>query len=631
MELDEVKKYFNGLKQALTVEMKEDEINYQEDLLKQSIQERKSAGITWFPLFIQSEYYGFLDHLYIDVQRKYFSEVPNQFFNGDKVRVFSNHSHADEEALYGTISNASGNQLTIQLSVDEAPRWLSEGKIGVDKLFDKYSYEVMLEALDYWSKEDLPKEHLTLREVIVGQQTARFNSEINIKAPAHLDDSQAKAWHKAIEAQEVAVIHGPPGTGKTTTLIEIVKEKVAIGESVLVCAASNAAVDVMTERLAHAGVNTVRIGNPAKITDENLKHCLDLQIKNHPEYAFVKELLKRADEFYRMANKYQRNFGRDEREQRKAIVKEAKSLKSQAEQHRQHIQQKLINHQSVITCTPVVTKHKELQGKVFDTVIFDEAGQSMEAMTWIAMMKAKKVILAGDHLQLPPTVKSDQAKQLGLSISLLEKLSAKKYLSEMLTVQYRMHQHIVAYPSAYFYEGKLQSYHTNANHCIDDTPVIQFIDTASTGYEEVLIAGTHGIVNTQEADLLLKIVQTQFIKSKHTHSIGIISPYRQQVNYLTEKLIELKIKEGISVQTVDGFQGAEKDVILIALVRSNEKNDIGFLKDLRRMNVAITRARKKLIVIGDSSTISSHDFYRGFIEYVESLGGYHSAYEWMDV
>jgi predicted DNA helicase len=388
-------------------------------------------------------------------------------------------------------------------------------------------------------------------------------------------------------------------------------------------------VDVMTERLAHAGVNTVRIGNPAKITDENLKHCLDLQIKNHPEYSFVKELLKRADEFYRMANKYQRNFGRDEREQRKAIVKEAKSLKSQAEQHRQHIQQKLINNQSVITCTPVVTKHKELQGKIFDTVIFDEAGQSMEAMTWIAMMKAKKVILAGDHLQLPPTVKSDQAKQLGLSISLLEKLSSKKYLSEMLTVQYRMHHSIVEYPSNYFYEGKLQSYHANANHRIDESPVIQFIDTASTGYEEELIAGTHGIVNTQEADMLLKIVQENYIKNKSKHSIGIISPYRQQVNYITEKLIENKMKEGISVQTVDGFQGAEKDVIFISLVRSNEKNDIGFLKDLRRMNVAVTRARKKLVILGDSSTISNHDFYKGFIEFVESIGGYHSAYEFM--
>jgi ATP-dependent RNA/DNA helicase IGHMBP2 len=629
MEFTEVKKYFNELKHALTVEMKEDEINYQEDLLKQSIQERKSAGITWFPIFIQSEYYGFLDHLYIDVQRKYFSEVPNNFFNGDKVRVFSNQSHADEDSIYGTISNASGNNLTIQLSVDEAPRWLSEGKIGVDKLFDKYSYEVMLEAIDYWAKEELSKEHLQLREVIIGDRKAHFQSELKIKAPSHLDDSQANAWHKAIEAQEVAVIHGPPGTGKTTTLIEIVKEKVALGESVLVCAASNAAVDVMTERLAYAGVNTVRIGNPAKITDENLKHCLDLQIKNHPEYSFVKELLKRADEFYRMANKYQRNFGRDEREQRKAIVKEAKSLKSQAEQHRQHIQQKLINNQSVITCTPVVTKHKELQGKIFDTVIFDEAGQSMEAMTWIAMMKAKKVILAGDHLQLPPTVKSDQAKQLGLSISLLEKLSSKKYLSEMLTVQYRMHHSIVEYPSKYFYEGKLQSFHANANHCIDANPVIQFIDTASTGYEEELIAGTHGIVNTQEADMLLKIVQEQYLKNKTKHSIGIISPYRQQVNYITEKLVENKIKEGISVQTVDGFQGAEKDVIFISLVRSNEKNDIGFLKDLRRMNVAITRARKKLVILGDSSTISNHDFYKGFIEFVESIGGYHSAYEFM--
>ena len=625
------KEYFQALKSVLKIEMNEDAKIYEEELSKQSVQERKEIGITWYPLFIKAEYYGFAERLHIEVERKYEFDTPNVFYSGDKVRIFSNqqHSNSKEDFIDGLITASGGNQVTIQLMKDEAPDWLSDGKIGMDKLFDKHSYETMLSTLDYWAGDNgLTKDSIRLREVILGEKEATFNKKDEAATPEKLDVSQKKAWEKAIQAKDIAIIHGPPGTGKTTTIVEIVKTLVEKGERVLVCASSNAAVDVLTERIANRGIPVVRLGNPSKITEQNLQYCLDRQVSNHLQFGLVKELKKRAEEFFRMANKYKRNFDREEREQRKAILKEARNLRGQADDQLHFLQQNVLVKNQVVTCTPVVSMHREIGKEKFDTLIFDEAGQTMEPMCWIPIQKVKKVILAGDHLQLPPTVKSEDAIKKGLAISLLEKLMPIESISEMLAIQYRMNAKIMQFPSQWFYDNKLEAHSSVKDHKLDDT-IIQFIDTAGTGYEEELLGAPYGIRNKQEADLLLTILRS-IVDEHATASIGIISPYKLQIQYLREQLMEQNlVSKNIQVQTVDGFQGQEKDIIIISLVRSNGKQEIGFLKDLRRMNVAITRARKKLIVIGDSSTLSVSKFYAGFQEYVESHDGYHSAWEYI--
>lgn len=625
------KEYFQALKNVLKIEMNEDAKIYEEELSKQSIQERKEVGITWYPLFIKAEYYGFAERLHIEVERKYEFDTPNVFYSGDKVRIFSNaqHSNSKEDFIDGVITASGGNQVTVQLMKDEAPDWLSDGKIGMDKLFDKHSYETMLSTLDYWAgDEGLTKDSVRLRDVILGEKEATFNKKDAYTIPEKLDGSQKKAWEKAVQAQDIAIIHGPPGTGKTTTIVEIVKTLVEKGERVLVCASSNAAIDVLTERIADRGISVVRLGNPSKITEQNLQYCLDRQVTNHSQFGLVKELKKRAEEFFRMANKYKRNFDREEREQRKAILKEARNLRGQADDHLYFLQQNVLVKNQVVTCTPVVSMHREIGKEKFDTLIFDEAGQTLEPMCWIPMQKVKKVILAGDHLQLPPTVKSDDAAKKGLAISLLEKLMPLESISEMLAIQYRMNAKIMQFPSQWFYENKLEAHSSVKDHQLDDA-IVQFIDTAGTGYEEELVGAPYGIQNKQEADLVLTVLRS--IVGEHaTASVGIISPYKLQIQYLREQLIEQQLgSKNIQVQTVDGFQGQEKDIIIISLVRSNGKQEIGFLKDLRRMNVAITRARKKLIVIGDSSTLSASKFYAGFQEYVELHDGYHSAWEYI--
>lgn len=629
--MSRAKEYFQGIKSVLKIEMQEDAKIYEEELAKQSIQERKEVGITWYPLFIKSEYYGFAERLHIEVERKYESDTPNIFYPGDKVRVFSNqqHNNADEDFIDGVITASGGNLVTIQLMKDEAPEWLSDGKIGMDKLFDKHSYETMLSTLDYWaSDEGLTKDSIRLRDVILGEKTASFNTKEIYSIPEKLDLTQKKAWGKAVQAQDIAIIHGPPGTGKTTTIVEIVKTLIEKGERVLVCASSNAAVDVLTERLAARGLPVVRLGNPSKITEQNLQYCLDRQVVNHAQFGLVKELKKRAEEFFRMANKYKRNFDREEREQRKAILKEARNLRGQADDHLHFLQQNVLVKNQVVTCTPVVSMHREIGKEKFDTLIFDESGQTMEPMCWIPIQKVKKVILAGDHLQLPPTVKSDEAAKKGLAISLLEKLMPLSGISEMLAIQYRMNDKIMQFPSQWFYDNKLESHGSVKDHAFDED-VVQFIDTAGTGYEEELVGAPFGIRNKQEADLVITLLNSVAESNKQA-SIGIISPYKLQIQYIREQISELKItSKNIQVQTVDGFQGQEKDIIIISLVRSNGKQEIGFLKDLRRMNVAITRARKKLIVVGDSSTLSSSKFYSGFQEYIESHNGYHSAWEYI--
>ncbi|MBX9853263.1 MAG: IGHMBP2 family helicase, partial [Cytophagaceae bacterium] len=428
----------------------------------------------------------------------------------------------------------------------------------------------------------------------------------------------------------------------TTTLIHSIVETLKTEKQVLVCAPSNTAVDLLTEKLFQNGVSVLRFGNPSRISEELLVHSVDYKITNHKDYKQIKELKKRAVEYRNMALKYKRHFGKSERDQRKLILDEARKIQTDAGKIEKYIVEDLINNTQVFTATLVGSINHYIRDKDFETVFIDEAAQALEPATWIPIMRAKRVVFAGDHCQLPPTVKSNEAGKEGLNVTLFEKSIQRQKADVMLETQYRMNEKIMKFSSKIFYKDQL----------IADTSVkegiifqgedilekpVEFVDTAGCGYEEKYEKENLSVYNPEEADLLLKHLTLLHLRLEENKvntqklRIGIISPYKAQVNLLKEKYAQAELKNvcKVSVNTVDGFQGQERDIIYISLVRSNDRAEIGFLNDIRRMNVAITRAKKKLVVIGDSGTLTKHSFYKEFLNYIDSIGAYKSAWEYI--
>jgi predicted DNA helicase len=447
---------------------------------------------------------------------------------------------------------------------------------------------------------------------------------------------------KIIAANELAIVHGPPGTGKTTTLVQAIKALVKLEyHQVLVVAPSNTAVDLLTEKLFEEGLSVLRVGNPARVSDKLMSLTLDSKIAEHNSMKEIKKLKKQASEFRDMAHKYKRSFGRAERDQRKALFEEARNIMKQVENTEQYIIEDLLAKAQVITATLVGANHYTARNVKFHTVVIDEAGQAIEPACWIPILKAQKVILAGDHCQLPPTIKSTEAAFDGLATTLLEKcVSLHPEAVTLLEEQYRMNEKIMGFSSKRFYEDKLKAHPSVAHRLLypDDSP-LAFIDTAGCGFEEKS-EGT-STTNPEEAAFLFKHL-TQLIAELEKHyrkedfpTIAIISPYKEQIYVLQELLLHspliLNHSNKISVNTVDSFQGQERDIVYISMTRSNTENKIGFLSDIRRMNVAMTRARKKLVVIGDSGTLSHFAFYSDFISYAEQHNAYQSAWEFVNL
>jgi predicted DNA helicase len=412
------------------------------------------------------------------------------------------------------------------------------------------------------------------------------------------------------------------------------------GRQVLVTAPSNAAVDLLSERLSDIGLNVVRVGNPTRVSVHLMELTLDRRMEEHPGNKEIKKLKKQAAAYRDMAGKYKRSFGKEEREQRKALYAEARALNHQVEKTEQYIVDDVLSRAQVITATLAGANHYSISNRTYDTVVIDEAGQALEPACWIPILKAKKVVLAGDHFQLPPTIMSPEAARRGLGTTLLEKcVDLHPEAVVLLEEQYRMNQTIMGYSSSVFYGSQLKAHHSVANHLIfpEDTPLV-FIDTAGCGYEEKW-EGTR-ISNPEEAAFLLKHL-TGFVSSlqgmplNNLPEIAVISPYKQQIEELKSLLqasSELQtLGNKLSINTIDSFQGQERDVVYISMTRSNAENTIGFLSDVRRMNVAMTRARKKLVVIGDSATLSQLPFYADFIEYAQAHNAYQSAWEFVDL
>ena len=593
----------------------------------------------WYPVAIRDSEIGRGDYLTIELERTTNQDIIHQFRSGMIAALFSNHA-PKHDRIEGTIAHISGNRLKLSLRVDELPDWTRNGKLGVDIVFDENSYTEMENALRMAQAGSEKKEGRLIR-VLTGELNPEFNKQPTYDFYYSLNETQQTAVYRILDASDLAIVHGPPGTGKTTTLVEAIRALVKRdGEQVLVVAPSNAAVDLLSEKLYSAGLNVVRVGNPAKVSEGQMSLTLDNKISVHPGMKEIRRLKKRASEYKDLAHKYKRSFGRDEREQRKALFAEARKIAAEVEHTEQYIIDDVLSRAQVITATLVGANHYTVRQRRYETVVIDEAGQALEAACWIPILKSKKVVMAGDHCQLPPTIKSQEAAKQGLATTLMEKLVGLfPDAVVLLQTQYRMNKLIMQFSSQEFYNSKLVADPTVANQIlfIGDEPLL-FIDTAGSGYEEKLEGKS--ISNPEEAEFLVRHLSGTLAAYREENpdgdlpSIGVISPYRHQVTLLKELILQSTLLAGflqaININTIDSFQGQERDVIYISLARSNPDNTIGFLSEIRRMNVAMTRARKKLVVIGDSATIAQFPFYEDFISYVENNGSYKTVWDFME-
>ena len=633
------KEYFKKLQELLNTEREEDLQSYIKITENTSAADRRTLGLSWYPIAIRNNEIGRGDYLTVELERTTHQDLSHQFRFGSSVVLFSNHD-PKEDKLEGIITHQTGSKMKISFRVDELPDWTRDGKLGVDLLFDNNSYDEMQGALKQAVILSENESENKLIRILTSGDKPSFQNKEKFIIPNRLNESQQLAVNKIITASHLAIVHGPPGTGKTTTLVHAIKSLAKHNDQkILVVAPSNTAVDLLTEKLVAEGLNVIRVGNPARVSERLLAATLDRKMADHPEMKTIKSLKKQASEYKNMAHKYKRSFGKAEREQRKALFDEAHKIGREVEKTEQYIMDNLFGKAQIITATLVGANHYTVRHLKYNTVVIDEAGQALEPACWIPILKAEKVILAGDHFQLSPTIKSIEAGKKGLSKTLLEKSVVLHPESVvLLNEQYRMHQNIMGYSSGVFYNDALNAHHSVATHLIfDDDEPLTFIDTAGCSFDEKL-DGT-STTNPDEAAFLINHLTNlvQEIESKnvnHFPSMAIISPYKQQVQILKVLVDDRELlnahRDKISVNTIDSFQGQERDVVYISLTRSNADASIGFLADTRRMNVAMTRARKKLVVIGDSATLSKSKFYADFIQYAEKLNVYRSAWEFMN-
>jgi len=613
---------------------------YRQKVLLRSLQQRTKEGTTWYPVRLKRDYIGTGERLMIEVERTTQLDHPHAFQSGKSVSFFSNSSGKPErDHVNGVINYVRDNGMVITLHGDELPDWADSSLLGVDVMFDEMSYREMEFALrEVMKAED--NRIAELREMLLGgAAVGRKEFDPSQLRDIGLNESQHAALMQVMTAADVGLIHGPPGTGKTTTLVQAIGETIRLEHQVLVCAPSNAAVDLLVDKLSEQGLNVIRIGHPARVTEQSLSKTLDARIAAHPSYQELRTLRKKMEQLRSTAYKFKRQFGHYERQERKMLLLESKAMKADADVLEFYIVNDLLQNAQAICATLVGSSHPVLRGRRYRTAFIDEAAQALEPATWIPLLRCHRVILAGDHQQLPPTIKSNEAARAGLAKTLFEKVIQRHpQASSMLSVQYRMHEDIMRFPSDYFYGGTLVADDAVKSELLAlNQPPVEYIDTAGIGYVEKQDAETLSRFNEEEAQLLVKrlealveeVTTELWLSSRIT--MGIITPYRAQVDILVQ-LVEgcpvlSTVQDRITVNTVDAFQGQERDVIGISFVRSNEKSEVGFLGDIRRTNVAMTRAKKKLIMVGDSATLGAHAFYLSLIEYTQDKGFYKSAFE----
>lgn len=616
----------------LEIEYNHEKEEFRKQTETMGVERKVRRGDAWFPVSIGRSYYNSLNQMVVEVMRQPGSDIEHNFEAGRPVCFFT---IKNDMGTAGAKATKAGSKLqylsfTATVSYAEQDRMVvalpDSGRIvdlqrqdalGVQLFFDETSYRLMFEALDRVIRARSGR-LADLRDIFYTKAPASRYTFDAMRFP-WLNASQEKAVNEVLWAKDVAVVHGPPGTGKTTTLVEAIFETLRRESQVLVCAQSNMAVDWISEKLVDRGINVLRIGNPTRVNDKMLSFTYERRFEAHPDYPQLWSIRKAIREL------------RQQRKHADSWHQKMDRLKSRATELELRIRSSLFGEARVIASTLTGAANRVLEGEKYSTLFIDEAAQALEAACWIAIRKAGRVILAGDHCQLPPTVKSIMALKGGLGKTLMERIVENKSETvTLLKMQYRMNEQIMKFSSEWFYNGMVESAPTVSHRGIldYDTPMM-WIDTAECDGKEEFVGENFGRINRAEAELTLQTLQQYLEKIgkqrilDESIDVGIISPYRAQVQLLRKELRKREFfrpyRHLLTVNTVDGFQGQERDIILISLVRSNDGGDIGFLRDLRRMNVAITRARMKLIILGSSETMTSHPFYKKLYEYVGQL------------
>ncbi|MBK9257071.1 MAG: AAA family ATPase [Saprospiraceae bacterium] len=632
--MSENKDRYEILIEAIEAERQSEETYYNDLNKSQKLIDRQKAGFVWYPVVIVKSRYTVGEYIELEIQKTKNPEEGHKFKVGAAVAVFD---LMDESVKWkAVISSIRKDKMNLlirsEVNLDEIIH--HHGTIGVELIYDERPYKIMKECIIKLIKSG-NDHHKSLREAIRLKTSPALPDLIlhdnNNNWQKGLNPSQEKAVKISLAAPLIGIIHGPPGTGKTTTVVALVQALIPEEKRVLVCAPSNNAADLLAERISHKGLQVLRLGNITRIDDDLMHLTLEEKVRNHQDWQHIRKVKIQSQDFLKRAGQYKRNFTPEARVERQNLKKEARALMQWARELEDRLVDGILDNTQVIVTTLIGVSHKITENLLFKTVIIDEASQAMEPECWNAILKAKRVILAGDHLQLPPTVKSQKAITLGLEETILDRMADVIKHTSLLTEQYRMNDTILGFPNLMFYDQKLISAPSVAKHMIrnDQKPFV-FIDTAGCGFDEVNSQSFRSLTNEGEYFIIREHLLAN-MENIIGSNIGIISPYADQVRYIRQQINDdpdLKLLE-VDVNTIDGFQGQEKEIIYISLVRSNSNNEIGFLKDQRRLNVAITRAMKKLVIVGDSATLAQNPLYSDLIAYSESFGHYDSAWNYM--
>ncbi|MCR9171179.1 MAG: AAA domain-containing protein [bacterium] len=601
---------------SIALEMQEQEARFQlHDGM--GLKQLKSRGLALHPIKVTRKYFGYAEYPELEFHLPYALET-DAFKSNAAIEVLLGGSSSNDsasEAVKGIYLGGTGRKGAVRLYAPDFPDWIEDKDVVIKLAPDHHTEGIMKDAVKAISTEPNMKK---LFEAIHGNGPFGEKSDpLESIENDRLNESQKKAAAAMVENEHLLLVHGPPGTGKTTTLVAGIQALIANEKSIVVTAPSNAAVDHIASELVRSGVKILRVGNTLKVDDAIYPHTSEGGMQGSKEQKQIKRLKIQAEELRKMALQYKRNFGKEERAQRSLLLKEVKRIRKEVKDIKAYFDEKLMDAAEVILGTPVGLKNALDENAKFDVLVMDEAGQALEPLAWAVFPLTDSWVLAGDPFQLPPTVLSQKAIDNGFNQSILEHCFRNAQNVFLLDTQYRMRASISQFSSEYFYEGALKT----PDHLSDTGNHVVYFDTAGTGFEEKSGEDGTSRMNEGELDMIEKLIVSEALQPQKT---AFISPYSGQVALAKDRL-----DEKMRISTIDSFQGQESETVIISLVRSNADVEIGFLKDYRRMNVAITRAKEKLIVIGDSATIGQDDFYAKFLEFVEGINGYKSAWELM--